>query len=415
MACEILELRLSLIWAETNLVLLGKNIPGDAPLYALGRRASYEPLFAQVLRDQVTHADAPLLLIGGQHLRAPQLNPPWPKPAGQLFWARYLESSSLDNLSGGQAWRALVPLRAKFPCAVTPGQWLANVPVPVEVTALPEAFIYPHGVAFVLTFVARVLRTNPPGPGLSLFDAVELAFKIRLDRFGVAWKGDAGLFSAVQWPAGAGEMKLQELADKALAAVRTAAYGPAAPGSAPVIDPFTICTVVRGSGVDPAQPVDDDTRRALEAVTGWSLDWRTDPLPDLATRRIETKTALPNVLYGRRKARAVWFPKRFTDPNEPPSISCYHRNLTFASLQIESLSGLAAATVAELLSNSQLDSGLRDCARQAGGALARLYSGGGPQKKSYRSMSPRVQIEQNGFVADINRVRQDLSVGGPLV
>ncbi len=156
-------------------------------------------------------------------------------------------------------------------------------------------------------------------------------------------------------------------------------------------------------------------RLALEGVTRWSPGWLYDPLPDLEDRTIDIKTSPPShVLYGRAKARAVWFPERFTHPDNPSSLNCYHRNLTFSSMQVESLCGLAAAA-AERLGNNQLDSeGLRDCARQAGGALGRLYGGGGVHKRSYRSMSPRVQIEQNGFVTDINTIRKVLGVGNDL-
>lgn len=414
MDCEILEMRLSLIWSETVLHLLGKNVPADAPLKALGRRATYELLFEQMLESQ--SAGTPIHALMGATKPVPVLGPPWPKPEGQRYWQRYLESSTLGNLSGSVAWRGLVPLRSKFPIIVVPGQWLPTSPVPVKIRVLREAFFYPHGCAFVLTLIAEVKQTQPPGPGLALFDAVDLAFKLRRDKFKVTWDGNAGLYSGVQWPNGPDEITLDQLAGKALPVICATAFGPAAAAnSAQVLDPFTIFTVVRGRGVDPALAPTDEVRRALEAVTRWSPSWRFDVLPDLEARKIDIKTSPPShLLYGRAKARAVWFPERFTAADNPSSLACYHRNLTFSSLHVESLCGLAATT-AERVRNNQLDSeGLRDCARQAVGGLGRLYGGGGIHKKSYRSMSPRVQIEQNNFVPDIDLVRKELGVGGNL-
>jgi hypothetical protein len=397
MDCQILEMRLSLIWTETILDLLKKTPPADAPLKTLGRRATYEVLFEQ--------------LLGGGTPSIPYLHPPWPKARGQLYWQRYLESSELATLKSSAAWHGLVPLRTTLPATVKPAQWLAKVPAAVEINVNPEAFFYPHGSAFVVTVIAR-LKKEPPT--LPLFDAVDLALRIRRDKFSVKWDGSGSFFAGAQWGNVASEMTLDQLAERALAAIRVSAFGSAA-AAPPVIDPFTIFTTVRGRGVDPGQPVDDEMRRALEAVSRWSPSWRYDPLPDLTDRKIDIKTSPPShVLYGRAKARAVWFPERFTHLDIPRSLACYHRNLTLNSMQVESMCGLAAS-VAALLGNDQLDSeSLRDCARQAGGALGRLYGGGGVYKKSYRSMSPRVQIEQNGFVPDINTVRKVLGVGGDL-
>lgn len=422
MSCEVEELRLSFIWAETNLALLGKIVPTDAPLHLLARRDSYELLFAKVLQHRATGKNPLQLVIAGAHTPTPELSPPWPKPTAQRFWGRYLDTATLANLPGGQAWRGLVPLRAKLPCFLKPGAWAAAAPVPVEITVLPEAFFYPHGVAFVATVICQVKPVAPPAPTtlLTLFDAVDLAFKIKNDVFDVTWAGGDGLFSTVVWEAGGDELRLEELAVHALSAIRHAAFGAAAGPAAPFIDPFTVCTVVRGRGVDHNKPIDSDVQRALEAVTSWSNSWRGDEsLPSLEERKInvlEKKPPLPgHVLYGSAKARVAWLPERFSRPDGAHKCASYHRSLTFVSLQVESLCGLCEIT-AELLRNNHLVSyGLGACAHQAGGALGRLYGGGGEKKESYRSMSPRAQIEQNKFVADIDLVRMRLGLGKKLV
>ena len=82
--------------------------------------------------------------------------------------------------------------------------------------------------------------------GVALFDAVDLALRIRRDKFSVNWDDSAGFFSGVQWTSAPSEMTLDQLAERALAGIRVAAFG-AKVAAPPVINPFTISTTVRGA------------------------------------------------------------------------------------------------------------------------------------------------------------------------
>jgi hypothetical protein len=420
MTVDINDLRLSLLWTEPSLTLLDEPAPAGAPLAALGRRYSYESLFKKILESHFganAAKDLPLHLLVGAAKPLPILGPPWPKPSGQLFWHRYLNVGSLDAVSGSQAWHSLVPLRVKFPCYVETPDWLANSPKPLTLSVLFEAFFYPHGVAFVANAVIRSVPSDPaaePPKPFTLEDAADLAFKVKQEKFKTRWEGEAGLFQAVKWDDEAdSELTLGEIAKRGLAALRVAAHGASTTsGSASILDPFTIFTVVKGVGVNPATPVDDNIHRVLEGVTRWSDTWRYDALPALDKMKVEIKTSpVSHVLYGRKRGRAAWFPATFTKTDKKYSLACYHRNLIFASLQVESLCGFTAL-IAKMIQNKEpLSVSLSECVRQAGGTLGRLYGKG---DKSYRSMSPRVQIEQNQYSDDIITVRKFLGMGDVL-
>jgi hypothetical protein len=168
-----------------------------------------------------------------------------------------------------------------------------------------------------------------------------------------------------------------------------------------------VATVVRGEGVDPgALPAEGgQVHRMLEAVTTWRPSWQHDDLRNLPLSQasLRIRTAPPShVLYGRERGRAVWFPALFTQKGgDLHSLSCYHRNLVLASLQVESLSGAISETAKQIGDGLPLSVGHRECARRAAGILGRLYGG----VDTYRSWSPRVHIEQNGLVTVLNDVR----------
>jgi hypothetical protein len=368
---QIQDVRFSFIWVETAPDLLADPVPSDAPLAFLRRRWTYAQEFDRVIQGGAGSVGLAL---------------PWPVRAGrQFFWAYYLEKPIPGDLTGDQAWNALVPFRGKVPAK-------AQAPWPPEQLFL-EAFFYPHGLAFVLT--ARCCDQ------LTLQQVVEKAFEMRrTGKFQVKW--DNG---------GVETLSLDMFADKALAALRQVAFGPAAPPGAGPLKPFTIVTVVKGTGVDPAVPTPDggEIHRALEAMTSWRPTWMYDKLTEIAAASLRIRTAPPShVLYGRARGRAVWFPALFIPGAEAfHSLACYHRNLVFASLQVESLGNLASETAKQLRQGMSLSAAHRECAQQAAGILGRLYAGA----SSYRSWSPRAQIEQNDLVADVNEVRDFFNMG----
>jgi hypothetical protein len=370
---KIALMRFSLIFVETNLGLLGNPEPPKVPLGFLGNRDSFANMFDQAQQKK----PVPLNLAA-----------PWDKE-GMHFWEYYLENkSSLPKTSGATAWRFLVPLRGKVP--------VKSVKVPsltsAEGQCLVESFYYPHGFACVLTFTVK--KT------LSLADAVDVAYEIRKDEQ-----------LDVEWLSGVKEqLSLKTLAARCLTEIRQSALGPtSSPGTTPV-EPFTVFTVLKGKGtVKDLSPKDKVVRGVIEAVTTWPNIWtkaKLPPLDDKVKLKLRSAAVDSDTVYARSRGRAVWFPDLFNDTTKKrSSLSCYHRNLLLASLQTESLSGLATATVNEIntVGWPELRVMHSDCAKLAAGILGRLY--GGDKKETFRSLSPRYQIQQNGFESDIDLVR----------
>jgi hypothetical protein len=367
---HIYDMRLSFIWTETFLHLLSDPMLPGAPMAFLGRRSSYAQRFEQVLHSRPAPGN---------------LEPPWPKTGKHFFWTYYLKGRPPTYVSGNKAWNALVPFRVAVP---------TTIKAPDEPWRFVlEAFLYPHGLGLVVTATYH--------DTITLQEMVEKARQIqREDGLNVKW--DDGDHSE--------SLNLGAFADKGRAVLRKAALGPGIVSDVfPSPKPFTVFTVVRGAGVDPATktPNGGDVHRALEAITTWSPDWQTAQLPDLAdlsvNLHIREESAAGSVLYGRERGRAVWFPGLFTlEPGTSQhSLACYHRNLVLVSLQVESMAGLVVQT-AEQIEKTSLSEPHSDCARHAAAVLGQLYRG---TPSTYRSWSPRTQIEQNNYMADLNKVR----------
>jgi hypothetical protein len=360
---EIRDVRLSFIWVETFLDLLAEMVPAEAPLAFLGRDYTYEPQFDVLLRDNRARIEPGSLSL------------PWTNIAHQGFWSNYFDN--LQPYNGKQCWQALVPLRRKLPATSPP--WLPG-------RLLVESFFYPHGTAIVVTATYE--------GRLTLEETVLMAWKVR----------KTGKFPAQWLPGISGDVGLRTLTDKAMNSMRTTALGPAARPGVRSATPFTVLTVVRGSGVDPSVPIPEggEIHRALEAVTSWSNSWQYDPLPDLD----EVSTPTPyfeDLIYTRKRGHAVWFPVNFTSQEEGiHTLSCYHRNLVFASLTVESLVGLVAETARQLDQGRSLSPAHRQCARRASGILGRLYGGA---NSTYRSWSPNIHIDENEYEDVIDEVR----------
>ncbi len=257
---------------------------------------------------------------------------------------------------------------------------------------LLETFFYPHGLAFVITVSVKVKKNTP----FSLREAVETAFNIKQKK--IFKKQDENPYEL---------LSLDEIADKCLADHHQYSIGTEKLiNSNRTTTPFTIFTFVEGNEIDPMIPIFEleEVHRALEAVTKWQPTWLNDSLDSLDKTSIKIRSAPPShILYGNTRGRAVWFPALFIPQTSPcRTLSCFHRNLTLASLQVESLGSLVSITARELEKGIPLVGDYRNCAKNAAGILGRLYGG---VKSTYRSWSPHIQIDQNQLVEDINNVR----------
>lgn len=370
------DLRMSFIWVSTILDFLKGNVPAGAPMAFLGNEGQYKNKFDQMVAQ----------------LGQGQLQPPWFKAKEDFFWYYHTENTEPVNITSTKAWKYFIPMRMRIPFKV-------GAPLQKGRTFL-EGFFYPFGVALVFTVECY--------DELTLDEARELAFKIK--------QGDS---LQVTFPDGSTQdLHLNPLADRALAFLYQTALGPHAKSTYPVSPLFSIWTVVRGEGVDPktATPDGKEVHRILEAVTTWNPNFATGNLPKLATvsAQLRKQRSAADVLYANDRGRAVWFPGTFTLPEGPKrSLACYHRNLIYASMEVESLCRFVRQTAQEIKvpgDGSKLPAQHYACAKRAAGILARLYLA--LKDQTYRSGSPYMQIRQNNFLNDINKVRDETLSGG---
>ncbi len=353
------DLRLSIIWNETIPDLLAGEVANDR-LSFLRQSYTYEPQFAALQQGQ----------------QAAQQNDwelPWHHPGKHHYWNNYLErgaGKTLLSVTPAQAWHALVPLRKKLYISAA---WLTNGRLVLE------AFFYPHGLALVLTAMCR--------GDFTLNQTVELAFRIRRARD-----------LTIQWSQNEQEtVSADALASVIFARLRRDYLGAtAAEGISS--EPFTVFTVVRATGVDYNTPVENRgaIHRILEALARWSPSWQLNQLPDLTQVSLGMRESpSSHILYSHRRGRVVWYPSAFTpESGVVSSLSCYHRNLVFASMQTESLCGLVTKvadrmrTGFRLPTGEQLSVSQRACARNAADMIGVIY--GAKKHKTYRSYSPRI-------------------------
>ncbi|HVB80526.1 MAG TPA: hypothetical protein VNE82_11355 [Candidatus Binataceae bacterium] len=362
---EVEALRVSFAWMQPTLDLLAEQALPNAPMRFLGRDDTFGAQFELAQRGQQPNG----------------LEPPWPKPAGQLFWTYYLEGSEPGSVRGTESWRALVPLRLKLAASFE----LSQLPL----TVFAEGFLYPHG--FGLGITVELTQRQPIEAVVNAL--IDLQQKRRLVPPGAQARG--------------GSLKLGDYAAQCLSKLRADALGAAAAARRVTLDqPFSIATIMRANEVAVNAPIVDQgpVHQVLEALTRWSPTWQADsPLPPFAKRRIPTKGNSPpsHALYASKRGRVIWFPAYFGQPGAP-NLTCYHRNLFYASLQVESLSALSSVAAESIAGGIALSPWQSDCAKRAAGILGRLYAGA---SSTYRSMSAKLHIDENRKT-EINGNRQ---------
>lgn len=364
------HLRLSFLWAETF-----TSGARRSPAVDLGGREAYSAAYDAIPQG------GELELADGVGLRRA-----WLKPRGERFWASYLNHDRLSGITGRQAFKSLVPLRIRLPWQVG----LSGIAGAVEL----DGFGFPHGIACAVT----VRHTDE----LDADALIDLALMLRRAR----------AFTLHPAPQGF-DGTLVALADAALGELaRLTAGDAAAPRQGQIDDPWSLATIISGSGAAPALPIVEGgpIHRTLEALTLWGrLVEGAAPAP-LAAARIPTgteKAQAGDLLYGHDRARAVWLPRAFLQTQPIAALGCYHRNLLAAALQVESLGGLIRQAAAHLARGHPLDGPQRARAQRAADALSRLYLG---DATTYRTRSARRHLLDNRLLPPLNAVRQSLSL-----
>lgn len=361
MAIVIDDLRLAWIWLEAFPASQVGPLPNTIAGGSLGDPGVYKKAFDQAAPPA-------------------SLTVPWVPNRTHYFWKYYLENITFSSVKAEEAWGKLVPLRQPSGVKFTPKpDWL-----PGRISL--HIYHFPHALGLVAS-------ANIDAGPLPLRDAVNKAQEV----------SKIGLFD-VTWPGGkVGRYTLLQLADEAMDRARKDAFGAAARGQR-LSEPFSLATVVRGQGVNPTVGITEGTaiHKALDGLCGTS-DWANGPGETLANAMLETRRPRPShdILYARRRGRAVWFPRAFLPrARQSHAMACYHQNLMFASLQTESL--LALARLADAHGLGTLWPSMQKVVENAAKILGMLYAG---EKLCYRSRSPQRQIDDSGLVATIDKLR----------
>jgi hypothetical protein len=335
------------------------------PLGRIGRSTTYENWFKGV-RDDVADGVP----------REIQL--PWLKgKRGQHFWEYYLNTADLDRVRPHDCWRQLVPFRLPLDVKISmPSQ-------PVDLRGF--GFVFPHGVGVAVDAIGKYMAP--------LSRTVEAALELRRDPLIVSWSGEP-----------ARRVRLDDLGRDALDRLETMTVGSVS--STSVLRPFTVVTVIQAAeSVAGATTADPSTEEALYAFATWSPTWRADTQAPLSSSLVPIQRTAPagHIVYASKRGRVVWFPRHFKENgNDRHTLSCYHRNLSSLSLQVESLCGFMRVTANERIRTFKpISANHQERARNGSRTLGRLYSG----KGSYQSQSVVAQMELNDFVEDTNVVR----------
>jgi hypothetical protein len=370
MPVSVNDLRIAWIWIEAYPSSLSVPLFDRVAGCSLGRRAEYTNRFQRVLTDAKSTSAAATW---------PGLSLPWTLELAKrihYFWHYYLERAGLRSVQSQDAWRKLVPLRRALNVHISAG----NLPVKTRL----YAFHYPHALGLVAFAEIR--------PNLALPDAVDMVQSIESSSdFSVAWSDGQST-----------QLNLPALGAEVLERIRTESFGDI---QRIRTQPFKLATFVRADGVKPNALIQEygNEHKALDGLCRAIKDWRGLQPDPFSRAKLETRRAPPShLLYAINRSRAVWFPQSFLPTtNGPHSLGCYHNNLTCATLQTESLLQMvnladAHPDIGDLLPDTDR------LLKSAAGILGRIYGG---DLKTYRSQSPRRQIDDSGSFDAINELR----------
>ena len=348
---ELSIFRTSFIWVETVPAILAGKTAGQ-PYSFLGQYGDYAKAFEECRAGQ---------------LAAGSLKLPWDSPRGNRYWQYYFERHAGD-VTGEQAWKKIAPFQLDLPCKVT-----SKDP---EVIFAFEAFYAPHGISVIARCTYRGAPKSP-------LDAAKLALAARYDyRFEI--DGSSGL-------------SLDRAADNALALARKRGFGDKAEGIPGDNQPFSITTFLVGKDVAPLTQGSDE-HFLLEAVTGWARSLKKDDLAKLplADARLAISSMDDqNLMYARKRGRAIWLPRSFAENPNTATLACYHRNITQASRQTLSLGEFVSWFAAERGRQAAVPATVAERARRAAQLLDLSSKGKEPtgKKTTYRSASVVEQVK----------------------
>jgi hypothetical protein len=342
------KFRISLIWTETVPAILAGNLASGAPLAWLGRAGDYAQTF-----ENMRAGTGPAIV-----------ELPWRRPIGERFWRHYFEGKHTGEITGRQAWKRLTPLRGKL---------LSGIAAAVPYIKMGfESYFAPQGIALLATGYYE-------GAAKSLPDVTEIAHAVR---FGPYY--GRGITT---------NRRLGPVAEEAIADLRQQAFGQTK-GYPSGHQPFTIITLLDGLGADGSDKIKagGPEHRLLEATTSWNPHYRQINLKQvpLATATVPIRRQLDgDMMYARSDGRAIWLPREFGKGS--PALTCYHRNIVFASLQTQSLGEFAVWVAEQQKTGALVDKLVLERAARAKALLGLLSAGA---IAIYRTGSVAKQIEE---------------------
>ena len=362
---QVKEVRASFIQFIPALALLRTRTPPSIPCTFLLSDVDFQKQYSKVQTGQTDQRK--------------------PERYGKLFWSQYI-----SNTTPALLWRNLVPIEYDLQ-TIVPSLVLDNCNVTLH------AYLYPWGLAVIVD--VKLMDAKP------LDQTVNLLRDIR-DRTKIKWKFDNT--SGTASPEGL----TTELHKRLTPDIYGSQIAAEEAGSQ-----FTIVTLVDADGVDHKAPIVEGgpIHLALEGLAGWNRNWADiPPQPQsLVDFRIPSRVGpVGHILYGKSRARVVWFPADFRSKADyPDRLPCFHKNLSVATAHTEALCVLAQDAASNLRTLDSLDSfsaTYRGCAQLAAGILGRLHGNKIDDPKAiklpiYRSGSVRAQILT--YKDDVNELR----------
>jgi hypothetical protein len=241
-----------------------------------------------------------------------------------------------------------------------------------------ESYFAPHGTALLATAYYE-------GAEKSLPEVADIAHAVRFGPF-----FDRG--------GGATNQRLEPVAEEALADLRRQAFGANIAGYLCDSKPFTVTTLLDGRYASELYKIKAGSpeHRLLEAVTGWNPSYQNMNLRQVppATASLAISSQLDgDLMYARKNARAIWLPREFV--SESVTLTCYHRNIVFASLQTQSLGGFSVWAAKQQQAGVTVDNRVLYQAKRATTLLGLLSAG---NRGIYRSVSVAKQIEEANYL-----------------
>jgi len=291
------------------------------------------------------------------------------RESGEAFWAVYATGTATNNLSPTLAWGHFVPFRVDIPLRIdTPPWWPGRIGV--------QGRAFPHGVAVIVD-----AALDAPA-GLSVADFRQITMRLRKDPLPGRWNGE---------PIDQG---LNELAGRALVWLLRSLVGRRRVLLEGTRHPFTVVTVLRGATGGVATDM-------LEPELYCFASGRVRK-PDDADRLVLDDQSTGDVFLAAERGRVLWAPSAFevVDTNRH-ELSEFHRDLTWLSLQVDSLHRLILHVDAW---DGDLPPVLLSRRRDAALLLGRLY---GQADSTYGSPSVARQLDDCD-IAPVNRVLQQI-------